>query len=266
MKKIISIAFVCLVVISFASKADALTIGSFDSSRINYSGGVFETGLYSTIREQLLIRGDTIQTINTLTSGSLSGVDVFYTSLLQSFTDSGNLSSLEQTALVNWVFNGGTLFSAGDTLGFQNPYNTFLNPFGITISGTSNPSVGTHTVVDFTSPITNGPNGTVNTFDVNTSGIFDTGSYNILATDLVGATTLLQLSFGLGQIIAIGDHNLFTDANIGINERTLFLNILDSTPVVSAVPVPAAAWLFGSAVLGFFGMRRKSAKVSTLTA
>jgi len=30
------------------------------------------------------------------------------------------------------------------------------------------------------------------------------------------------------------------------------------TPVVSAVPVPAAAWLFGSALLGFAGFRRKS--------
>ncbi|MES2546094.1 MAG: VPLPA-CTERM sorting domain-containing protein [Pseudomonadota bacterium] len=29
-------------------------------------------------------------------------------------------------------------------------------------------------------------------------------------------------------------------------------------PNPGAVPVPAAAWLFGSAVLGFFGMRRKS--------
>lgn len=31
---------------------------------------------------------------------------------------------------------------------------------------------------------------------------------------------------------------------------------------VSPVPVPAAAWLFGSALLGFFGMRRKATKVS----
>ena len=34
-----------------------------------------------------------------------------------------------------------------------------------------------------------------------------------------------------------------------------------SAPNVSAVPVPAAAWLFGSALLGFFGFSRRKAKV-----
>ena len=32
---------------------------------------------------------------------------------------------------------------------------------------------------------------------------------------------------------------------------------ISTTPTVSAVPVPAAAWLFGSALLGFFGFSRR---------
>ena len=46
----------------------------------------------------------------------------------------------------------------------------------------------------------------------------------------------------------------------GTANQTGFDNITfgTDTPVVSAVPVPAAAWLFGSALLGFAGFRRKS--------
>ena len=36
------------------------------------------------------------------------------------------------------------------------------------------------------------------------------------------------------------------------------LNISKGEESVSTVPVPAAAWLFGSAALGFFGLRRKN--------
>ena len=46
----------------------------------------------------------------------------------------------------------------------------------------------------------------------------------------------------------------------GAAGQTGFDNITfgTDTPVVSTVPVPAAAWLFGSALLGFAGFRRKS--------
>ncbi|OQW69207.1 MAG: hypothetical protein BVN34_06865 [Proteobacteria bacterium ST_bin12] len=42
-----------------------------------------------------------------------------------------------------------------------------------------------------------------------------------------------------------------------INQRHQFDNIVVSTNDVNAVPVPAAAWLFGSSLIGFAGLRRK---------
>jgi hypothetical protein len=40
-------------------------------------------------------------------------------------------------------------------------------------------------------------------------------------------------------------------------------NVLNWSSATSAVPVPAAVWLFGTAMVGFLGLRRKSAGVAT---
>jgi len=42
---------------------------------------------------------------------------------------------------------------------------------------------------------------------------------------------------------------------ISPNDKALFLNVLDA----SVVPIPAAFWLFGSALAGLGWMRRKKA-------
>lgn len=248
MKNILLI--ICL--FSFATSANALVIGSFDQPRINYFGGEFETGNYTSIRSELAARGDTISTITNLTSTSLSGVDVFYTSLLN--TSTGILSASEQTSLVDWVSGGGTLFAAGDISSWFPAYNSFLNPFGLGIGPSASVTNGTATVVDFANPITNGPNGLVNTFDYATAGLYAPGPYNTLAT--VGSDAILiQMDFGLGQIVAIGDHNLFTDTYIGTNESNLFFNVLDSAS--TSVPEPSTILLFSLGLLGLTVTKRK---------
>ncbi len=249
-----SIVLVAITLIFSVSANAGIVVGSFDSSRINYAGGAFETGFYSVLRNDLANRGDSIQTISSITASNLQGVDVFYTSLLS--TSTGGLSVSEQSALVAWVNGGGTLFTAGDVLNWQAVFNTFLNPFGINMSTDATPySVGSGTIVDTSNPIINGPNGLVTSFDYATSGVYDAGAYNTFATDSIGNAILIQQAFGLGQVVAIGDHNLFTDTYIGLNEETLFLNVLDSS---TAVPVPAAVWLLGSGLLGLLGVARKN--------
>ncbi|MFK5913011.1 MAG: hypothetical protein QM484_01445 [Woeseiaceae bacterium] len=79
-------------------------------------------------------------------------------------------------------------------------------------------------------------NDAVSVFSANWSGI---DAFRItIGTDFVQTANL----GGSGQHWAIDD--------IAVNET------------VSAVPVPAAAWLFGSALLGFFGFSRKKATVA----
>jgi len=77
--------------------------------------------------------------------------------------------------------------------------------------------------------------------------------------------SVVQAANGLVDLSAFADIRrlFFDDSSTGAGFAYDSITF-DST--VSPVPVPAAAWLFGSAVLGFFGMRRKSAKVTTLSA
>ncbi|MES2503146.1 MAG: VPLPA-CTERM sorting domain-containing protein [Pseudomonadota bacterium] len=53
-----------------------------------------------------------------------------------------------------------------------------------------------------------------------------------------------------------GDVNFLNDGRINVTIKSLDGTAEFSNP--SAVPVPAAAWLLGSALLGFAGFRRKS--------
>ena len=65
-------------------------------------------------------------------------------------------------------------------------------------------------------------------------------------------------TFSLSEAISgyNGSVNFLTDGNVDvtISSRNGTANFVNP----SAVPVPAAAWLFGSALLGFAGFRRKS--------
>lgn len=63
----------------------------------------------------------------------------------------------------------------------------------------------------------------------------------------------LNLSSGLHQISILMQRPYQTNST----NPNQFLDNIEVNQVVSAVPVPAAAWLFGSALLGFFGFSRR---------
>lgn len=99
---------------------------------------------------------------------------------------------------------------------------------------------------------------------------FSFGQYLILenASDNSQAKTL-ALSFSNILTNAGGNEALSSDSYFSVRDQTSFpfrtvlsynfLNgeVTNASTNVSAVPVPAAAWLFGSGLLGLAGLRRK---------
>ena len=76
--------------------------------------------------------------------------------------------------------------------------------------------------------------------------------------DLTGSNGVMQSITGVAGLVSLSF----------LNVTSVMLSIFDTTNAgyagwnsmeVSQVPVPAAAWLFGSALLGFFGFSRKKA-------
>lgn len=97
------------------------------------------------------------------------------------------------------------------------------------------------------------------------------GTWNLVTHDGLGANTLFQLTnvsegIGANGLSLSGDLIFPSNANLiglswgtflGVTNTSALVGHLNLTP--SAVPVPAAVWLFGSAMAGLVGYRRKSA-------
>lgn len=89
-----------------------------------------------------------------------------------------------------------------------------------------------------------------------------------LGTELIGQSIGGGLFFGGDPLSSTGDFNLFGAGGsvpYGVNYFTLvtvsgeMLRVTSMSP--SAVPVPAAAWLFGSGLIGLIGVARRKAHV-----
>ena len=151
---------------------------------------------------------------------------------------------------------------------------------------------------DFTSSPSLGSDGA--SFSVNFNNIFDLGSLNnpILKSGLFGLGESIQVDYytnigdanpfetniwsgsdpelsGFGRLFfnsaipwidlegSIVLTMLMGEVDLGIVNLSIFNSGIQhsSRLSVAAVPVPAAAWLFGSALLGFFGFSRRKANV-----
>ncbi len=112
-----------------------------------------------------------------------------------------------------------------------------------------------------------------------TSVASSVGNYfNLDVTDLLNASNGGKLNFTLGvdgkysdiaygstaytiASLLVGGTNLTAGQPIWMIEEYLFKNAtlnVNYTPAPAAVPVPGAVWLFGSALAGLIGFRRKS--------
>lgn len=80
--------------------------------------------------------------------------------------------------------------------------------------------------------------------------------HDFLTIFITGGTGLFAGASGIGELARV---DTYLTASSGTSEIDMIFNI--TTPDIvppNPVPLPAAAWLFGSVLLGFAGLRRKS--------
>ena len=137
---------------------------------------------------------------------------------------------------------------------YDKTYVSILDGFGgsllssFTLAGniTSNGAVSGNSVV---------PSG----FDINLNGL----SLDLLAGNYVLGLSVGVLNSGTASI-GSGDSGYGSSLIQSAGSTNYFRNehlafSFEGTQAPSTVPVPAAAWLFGSALLGFFGFSRRKA-------
>ena len=89
-------------------------------------------------------------------------------------------------------------------------------------------------------------------------GWFDNTTYNF---DLIFTSTAIQVS--VDNMVQLSIAGLFNNGSFGFynfsQENVLYAGIEERTaPPIGEVPIPAAAFLFAPALLGFLGLRRKA--------
>lgn len=130
-------------------------------------------------------------------------------------------------------YDAGLFSSAGDSYGTPQPYGNFLDTYNLSVGADTLPIVfaGNHT----------GMAGN----DMLLTNITTNEQYHLAES--------FSETFNLGA----GDY-IFTISGFAMNAIDTTVKA-DYDLTMSAVPLPAAAWLFGSALLGFvsFSRRRK---------
>lgn len=131
--------------------------------------------------------------------------------------------SADLSTVPGFCFNTSTLLGAPET------------PCSFAVTDPAPSSVAITNIFDTTSLVLAG--------NIPTSGVLNV---NALSTAFGPNNVVISFDFGAGTFTADGD----------IAGNMVLLGTASGT--FSVVPVPAAAWLFGSALLGLFGLRRRA--------
>ncbi|MEZ4864465.1 MAG: RHS repeat-associated core domain-containing protein [Caldilineaceae bacterium] len=169
--------------------------------------------------------------LSTLSSESLSGVGVLYTTIAKdNFTPIAPLTQGEQKALFDFVAQGKCAILSVDHADFGAfVTKSFLDPFGMVVQGSLKEQLEIPIDNPSSSPITDGPFGVVSSISqLWTGGITNLGPYGkTLASNRLGSSlTVIEpktIDADSGLVVVFSDENMFYDSFFARNEA-IFLN------------------------------------------
>jgi hypothetical protein len=176
----------------------------------------------------------------TATADSLKGVNVFFTGYVASSTYTAD----EKTALLNYVKGGGALIGTSDETDYD-----MSDIFGMTLADSPG-GVETGTITDPTSPLADGPFGTVTSFTQYDAVAHwtDIGPGQTVGTNPEGPAIVVippgALAAGSGPVVMVSDVDVFSDCadeagvtNGSITNETLIKNIFAYVANFEATPI-----------------------------
>lgn len=225
-----------------ARSLDGIVLGGFDLER--GEGNSFEFGdFFEQARASLNSNFPEISftSFRELTTTSVITANILLLSTSKSnFTIISPLSQSEQTVLFDFVQSGGCVILLPDNdafAGLDEANESFVDKFGMDMSGTLNGKVTTTITNSSFSTITNGPYGVITSFSQNyPGGITNTGQYGIpLSANSLGDSLVMiprdAIQSGSGQVVIFSDANTFADdENLSFfsENESLFLNTIFS--------------------------------------
>ncbi len=250
---------VAAVLLGPACDADAaLSIGGWNSTRAGTVYNVFDGSGYVGLRSSLSTSfpSATFSGTALLTSGYLSGINLL---IIQSIFGGSNspisaLTAAEQTALFDFVKNGGTAIIASENgLGYGTASASLVSPFGIVDSGVNLSGTQTCTITNPTgNPVTNGPAGTVSSLTYGFCGGYSSAGPYATSIGTVGG--LIGLAYIAPNAIQSGSGSVtfFSDTLSGASP----MNELVSN-VASTVPEPSSTLLALCGGMAMLARRRR---------
>lgn len=254
-----SFLFTAIAACSFTASAPAaLSIGGWDSTRAGATYNIFDGTGYAGLRASLVssFSGATFTGTGTLTSAYLSGVNLL---IIQAILGGSNapisaLSAAEQTALFDFVKNGGTAIIATENgFAYAAASASLVSPFGITDSGANLSGTQTCTITNPTgNPVTSGPYGTTSSLTYGFCGAYSAmGSYATSIGTIGGLTGLAYIPQNAIQP-GSGSVTFFSDTLSGVAPSNSLIS-----NVASTVPEPSAALLGLLGGLAMLARRRR---------
>ena len=241
---------------TFATASAAVSIGAWNSTRAGAIQNIFDGTAYTALRSSLSTNfpGSTLSGTATLTNGYLSGVNLL---IIQSSVDGANipisvLSAGEQTALFDFVKNGGSAIIATDNgFGYAAASASLVSPFGITDSGVTLSGTQICSITNpSANPITNGPFGTTSSLTYGFSGGYS--ALGPFATSIGTVSGFTGLAYIAPNAIQPGSGSVifFSDTLSGDEPMNNLVSNMAST-----IPEPSALLL--SALGGFALLHRR---------
>jgi hypothetical protein len=239
-----------------------LVIGGFDASR----GGFESLAEDSTLANDITtaIPGTTFLLSNTLTPSYLAGVNAVILGVATTESSAITpLTSSEQTALHNFVLNGGTVVMYTDNDSFDPNAPTvnasFLTPFGLTATGTLAPPANP-SILNPSGPLTH-PFTPVTDFTTDDAGFYNgTGTGTVLAQFAPGKAAIDYFAQGTlgphsGTAVFFSDSNTLANDGSGLTTSNLNL-LLNALPAVPE-PSPWSMIAVGGVALVGIMLRKK---------